>query len=64
MAENLKIVFTDLDGTLLRADKSASVEDIETLRMLGERGVIRVAATGRSVYAARAALKNDFPLII
>lgn len=39
---------TDLDGTLLRDDKRLADSDISALGALGERGIVRVVATGRS----------------
>lgn len=45
----LKLVATDLDGTFLNNDKTISKENMETLRSLGERGVLRVVATGRNL---------------
>jgi Cof subfamily protein (haloacid dehalogenase superfamily) len=52
----LKLVATDLDGTFLRNDKSISVEDIVTLHSLGDKGIVRVIATGRN-------LKKTFEVI-
>lgn len=45
----LKLVATDLDGTFLKNDKSVSNENIESLHSLGERGILRVIATGRNL---------------
>ena len=42
----VKMVVTDLDGTLLQSDQSISPTDTETLERLGNLGVCRVAATG------------------
>jgi hydroxymethylpyrimidine pyrophosphatase-like HAD family hydrolase len=42
---------TDLDGTLLRSDRTFAPSDVAALRRLGERGVVRVLATGRSLYS-------------
>ena len=57
----LKMVVTDLDGTLLQNDHSISKEDLETLLLLGELGICRVAATGRNLYKVRLALKPADP---
>lgn len=54
------IFVTDLDGTLLR-DGRISEPDIGALRDLGDRGILRVIATGRSLYSATACLDPDFP---
>ena len=41
----------DFDGTLLRSDRSFSTADLDVLRKLGKLGIIRVIATGRSIYS-------------
>jgi len=56
------MVVTDLDGTLLRSDRSVHPADWETLRVLGRLGVVRVVATGRSLHSARLALPPGFPI--
>ena len=43
------MVVTDLDGTLLKNDKTISETDIDTLILLKEDRIIRVAATGRNI---------------
>ena len=45
---NIKIVATDIGGTLARSDGSISNFTVETLRTLQERGIIIVLATGYS----------------
>lgn len=45
----IKLVATDLDGTFLRNDKSISAENLEMLQFLGEKGILRVIATGRNL---------------
>lgn len=57
----LKMVVTDLDGTLLQNDQSISTEDLETLNLLGALGICRVAATGRNLYKVRRALSPTAP---
>lgn len=57
----IEMVITDLDGTLLRDDKTVSEYDIKTLKKLGKKGICRVAATGRTFYNLRV-LPDDFPL--
>lgn len=47
------VVVTDLDGTLLNAAQQIGPADREALLALGERGVCRVAATGRNLYSLR-----------
>lgn len=62
MAHNIKMVVTDLDGTLFDNNTKVSNTDLNTLKELGEKGIIRVAATGRSLYSAKQALSNNFPI--
>lgn len=57
----LKMVVTDLDGTLLQSNHSISPEDRETLQLLGKLGICRVAATGRNLFKVRLALSPDDP---
>ncbi len=58
----MRVVVTDLDGTLLRDDKTVSDTDLSLLHRLGERGVIRAAATGRNLLSAKHVLDTDFPI--
>ena len=57
----IKLVVTDLDGTLLQSDHTISPQDNETLLRLGELGVCRVAATGRNLFKVRQALNEKSP---
>jgi Cof subfamily protein (haloacid dehalogenase superfamily) len=54
----------DFDGTLLRSDRSFSTADLDVLKRLGALGIIRVIATGRSIYSLNmidiSALPVDF----
>ncbi len=56
------MVVTDLDGTLLKNDSTVDGNDLDTLIDLGNRGVVRVAATGRSIYTAAQVLEPSFPI--
>lgn len=58
----IKIVFIDLDGTLLQPDGTISSEDRLALQRAGDAGIIRVAATGRSLYTLRRVILPDDPL--
>jgi hypothetical protein len=51
------MVVTDLDGTLLRGDGTVGKRDLEALHRLGEDGVARVVATGRSPFSFRRATR-------
>jgi len=57
----VKMVITDLDGTLLQSDHTISSKDNETLERLGTIGVCRVAATGRNLYKVRQVLNKNSP---
>ncbi|MEI7523760.1 MAG: HAD-IIB family hydrolase [Mariniphaga sp.] len=57
----VKMVVTDLDGTLLQSDQSISPADQETLENLGTLGLCRVAATGRNLYKVRLVLNEESP---
>ena len=56
------ILFTDLDGTLIRSDGTISDKDIKTLNLLGEMGIVRVLATGRSLFSFKKSVKTKLPL--
>jgi hydroxymethylpyrimidine pyrophosphatase-like HAD family hydrolase len=58
----LGIVVTDLDGTLLDSRHRLGATNRRTLQELGERGILRVVATGRSLYSALAVLPPDTPI--
>ena len=57
----IKMVITDLDGTLLQSDHTISPKDSATLEKLGNSGVCRVAATGRNLYKVRLVLNESSP---
>ncbi len=61
MGNRIKIVFTDLDATLLNTDKKVSHRNYRCLQRLGGRGVVRVIATGRSAYSFEQVIPPDFP---
>ncbi len=56
------MVITDLDGTIAPKDLAVSAKDVATLHALGERGIVRAVATGRSVVGTRKVLPPDFPI--
>ncbi|HDP75491.1 MAG TPA: HAD family phosphatase [Bacteroidales bacterium] len=58
----IRLVVTDLDGTLLRSDHKFNDEDMVSLYRLGEMGIIRAIATGRSPFSASTVLPADFPI--
>lgn len=61
MLNGIKLVATDLDGTFLKDDKTISVENLRMLELLGERKVIRVAATGRNFRKVKEVLPDHLP---
>ncbi len=57
-----KMFITDLDGTLFRHDQTVSTLDKEALLFLKNEDIIRVAATGRSVFSLLRSLKEPLPV--
>lgn len=55
------MVLTDLDGTFLNSTGKISEANLETLQTLGQHGVIRVAATGRTLHSAREVVHHALP---
>jgi len=62
MGDRIKIVISDLDGTLLPAQGEVSDCDFQILSSLEEEGIVRVIATGRNLYSALSVLADDFPI--
>ncbi|MGN0638418.1 MAG: Cof-type HAD-IIB family hydrolase [Huintestinicola sp.] len=61
------ILFSDMDGTLLNADKTLSEENLKAILRLREAGGKFVVATGRVLQATRhyfAPVGVDFPVIL
>ena len=56
------MLVTDLDGTLLDTASRLSARNRAALEALGAAGVLRVVATGRSLYSADRVLSEDFPI--
>lgn len=57
-----KSVITDLDGTLLNDNGKFSRKDLNTLHVLGENSIVRIIATGRSLFSLKKQIGNDFPV--
>ncbi len=66
MNNTIKAIFLDLDGTLLNNSKKIGKEDIISLRKLGDLGITRIFATGRTYFSAMQVLDNtvDFDFLI
>jgi Cof subfamily protein (haloacid dehalogenase superfamily) len=58
---NIKLIATDLDGTLLKTDRTISEKDWQTLHRLESSNIVRVAATGRSLFKVRQVLTLNAP---
>jgi len=58
----LKMVVTDLDGTLLNSDGVVGKVNIDTLEYLGTKGIVRTIATGRSPYSIGRVIPDGFPV--
>jgi hydroxymethylpyrimidine pyrophosphatase-like HAD family hydrolase len=58
---NKRVCVTDLDGTLLHSQRRISERNLETLHTLGEMGITRVLATGRSLWSLRQVIADDTP---
>ena len=56
------MVVTDLDGTLFQKHRRISARNYRTLLNLGERGIVRVIATGRHLFSAHKVLSGGFPI--
>lgn len=56
------MVITDLDGTLLNSDRTVSNANLAMLHELGLQQIVRVIATGRSLYSAQRVLPVTFPI--
>lgn len=52
---------SDLDGTLFRSDRRFSNKDLDRLTLLGEMGITRVLATGRSVFSLLRSVPEPLP---
>jgi Cof subfamily protein (haloacid dehalogenase superfamily) len=61
MTTDIRIIFTDLDGTLLTSQKNISPADNACLQQLKERDIIRVIATGRSLYSFKKVFDSTVP---
>lgn len=56
------MLVSDLDGTLLLKERGFASQDLIALKKMGEAGVIRVIATGRSIFSLQRVLAKDFPV--
>ncbi len=56
------LLLTDLDGTLLRSDRTIGARTLAALELLAERDVVRVVATGRSLHSVERVLDREAPI--
>lgn len=59
---SIKLTAFDIDGTLLSSNRTVSPKNLQTLKALGNKNIIRVAATGRNLYSLRSLFSDDFPI--
>ena len=52
----------DFDGTLLRTDRTFSSIDLDALERLGDLGIVRSIATGRSLYSFNTVPAENLPM--
>lgn len=52
----------DFDGTLLRSDRTFSEIDIDALKGIGDRRILRAIATGRSLYSFNSVAPQNLPI--
>lgn len=67
MTQNLPIVYTDLDGSLLNSKKTIDKKNLDAVKLLRMNGGLFSIATGRTIDAVRAYLdivKPDIPCIL
>jgi len=58
----MKMVITDLDGTLLNPQQQVSDDDRRSLNLLGKYNIYRIIATGRSIFSLNKVISPDFPI--
>lgn len=56
------MVVTDLDGTLLDGASQLPADNRAALETLGAEGIVRVIATGRSLWSAQRVVEHDWPV--
>lgn len=61
MNPEAKVCVSDLDGTLLHSQRKLSVQNRQTLDQLGELGILRVLATGRSLWSLKHVIDEQDP---
>ena len=54
----IKLIASDMDGTLLNSNKNLSLEVYDTLKKLDEEGIIFVAISGRDIFSLKSIFKD------
>ena len=62
MKKECRVVFTDLDGTLLSSNQKLSNSNRQMLEDLGQRNIARVVITGRSLLSCNRVINENFPI--
>ncbi|CAG9481764.1 haloacid dehalogenase-like hydrolase, putative [Plasmodium vivax] len=67
LKDEIKILFTDIDGTLLNSDHKLSPQNMQTIIKAKEKGIKIVLATGRPTFSVQGVIgeelkKNDLKL--
>ncbi len=57
-----KAAVIDLDGTLLDDNRKVGKKDLQTLYDFADKNILRIVATGRSLYSTNEVLASDFPI--
>ena len=55
----IKLIASDMDGTLLNSDHKIPKENIELIKFVQKNGIQFVVATGRAYYEALPALNDE-----
>ena len=67
MSNNIKLIASDLDGTLLNEDKTIASENLEAIKKAREQGVLFTIATGRPLPSTKRYYEitgADVPMIL
>jgi len=59
--KKVRLIATDLDGTFLKNDRTISKKNLDALHTLGEKNIVRVAATGRNFHKVKEVIDKDIP---